>query len=164
MAVDGTATWSSAQITALTNGALNLTGGNLTLAGLTNGDGSSFQVSGWATVSLPGLTSYGMSNGQTTLGATGSGSALSLPNLSALGGATAQFSLIQFAALAGGTTNLPGLAQINSSPVILKADGAGSVLAVPNLTTFAAQNTGFTAAPGLKSLPARSRAQESMAW
>ena len=60
-----------------------------TLSGLTNADGSSVQVSGGASLTLPGLASYAGGLGYTdTLQATGAGSVLSFPALASITGET----------------------------------------------------------------------------
>ena len=87
--------------------------GTLELPSLTNGDGSSFQVTS-GTFSLPALTSYAAGNvgGPVTLQAQGTGSVLAMPNLVQLTGNTYYNSFwgdrysLWINALSGGRVNL----------------------------------------------------------
>ena len=80
--LDGTGTIATAEIASYTAGTLSLSGGTLSLTGLTNANGSSFLVSGGASLSLPALTSFtgGVNHGD-TLQATGAGSVLAVAGL-----------------------------------------------------------------------------------
>ena len=87
--LDGTGMWSSSQITNFTNGTLTLSGTNTVALSLTDADGSSFEVSGGATLILSDLASYAPPvDYPCTLQASGMGSVLSLPKLTSLTGAT----------------------------------------------------------------------------
>jgi RHS repeat-associated protein len=128
-------------LTSLTNVNLTVDGTNenLTLNTLTTINGCNVTVSGGATLSLPGMMSCTIATGATTtLEATGAGSTLTLPYLTSLSVSTASLGSPQlfFEALAGGTVTLSALTQIDTGPVSLESDGAGSTLNVPQLTNF----------------------------
>ncbi len=57
LTLDGTGTIATSQITTYTSGTLSLTAGTVNLSGLTDIDGSAFEVSGAVTVTLPAVTS-----------------------------------------------------------------------------------------------------------
>ncbi len=159
LTLDGTGTIATAQITSFTNATLSLSAGTVslpvladgynssfkvsggatvTLPDLTDGDDTTFLVSGGASVTLPVLTSYtGPPNGENTLEATGTGSVLSLPDLTTITEDTTEYgSYTNVEALAGGSVQLPSLAQIGDGPVVLESEGSGSQLNVPALTSF----------------------------
>ena len=125
-------------LTSFTNGIANINQGHVLYGNLTDIDGSSFQLSGGATLNMPAVTSYSGALGVTsTLQASGVGSLLSLPNLTTITGDTGNFvSLTQAQALSGGQVSLPALTQIGGGPVALVADGTGSQLDVSALTSF----------------------------
>ena len=148
--LDGTDAGVASGWTTFTNGTLTLTGAapatTVTLSGVTDADGSSFDVSGGATLNLPMVTSYTgqvvnplVSNGvASVLQASGAGSMLSLAGLTNLMGAPLGFSSVtDVQALAGGAVELPALTQISGGDVVLKSDGSNSLLSVPALTSFA---------------------------
>ena len=118
--------------------------GSLTLSNLTNITGSSFIVSGGATLSLPSITSYtGWANHTTTLEATDANSQLTFAKLASITEDTsAANSLIQVEALAGGLVAMPKLTQISGGPVLLESDGASSDLEVAALANFSASAAG----------------------
>ena len=139
LAIDPTATLSTARYgTSFTQGTLSLSSGTLSMPALTDADGSSFLVSGGASLTLPVLTSYtGILGNTDTLQATGTGSLLSLPTLATITEDTTNgYSWTQIKALAGGSVSLPALPQISGGPVLLESDGTGSQLDVPALTSF----------------------------
>jgi RHS repeat-associated protein len=140
LTLDGTGTFAASDLTSYTNGTLTLSGGSLTLAGLTNLNGASVTVSSGATLSLPGVSSYtGLIRNTTTLEATGTGSSLTLAGLTSLTVDTTQYgSATQLEALAGGTLNAPLLTSIDTGTVDLESDGTGSMLNLPALTVFTA--------------------------
>jgi len=148
LALDNTGTISVGQITSFTDATLSLTAGSVTLSNLTDGDGANFVASGGATLSLPLLPSYTGQVGNTpSLEATGAGSTLSLAKLTSITGGDSSFgsqAIVQ--ALAGATLDLPALTQISRGPVTLESDGTGSVVKVPDLTSFSWNlGTGFGA-------------------
>ncbi len=138
LTLDGTGTIAIAQIRTYTAGTFALSGGTAALSGLTDGDGSSFNVSGGANATLSALTTYnGGSDVYTTLQATGTGSILALPKLTSLNGeATQYYSYVQVEALAGGNVQLPLVSSISGGPVLLESDGASSQLDVSALASF----------------------------
>ena len=84
------------------------------------------------------MTSYTGNSSTTTLEATGTGSTLTLAKLAGVTeGASNYPAQTQFEALAGGTVTLSALQTINTGTVILESDGAGSILNVGALTSFA---------------------------
>ena len=144
--LDGTGTIATAQIASYKAGTLSLSGGTLSLTGLTNANGSSFLVSGGASLSLPALTSFtGGVNYGDTLQATGAGSVLSLPALTTLTENTNNDnSFLHILATSGGSVQLPALTQINGGaagsspgPIQFESDGAASQLNLGALTSFA---------------------------
>ena len=140
LTLDGTGTISTSQITSYTNGVMTVSGGTPSFSNLSDGNGSSFLVSGGATLSLPELTTYSLTQ-DSTFEATGTGSILSLANLNSVTVDTSNSGeLAAFAALAGGKVTLSSLAQLDTGPVVLESDGTGSVLNVSALTSFTAQN------------------------
>ena len=143
--LDGTGTWSYSQITSYTEGTLTLTGGTLNWSSLTDIDGSSFLVSGGATLTLSGAASYaGWVNETGTFEATGANTELSLPNLTQLTpDNTAINSFIEIEARAGGNLNLPLLPSIVGGPVLLESDGSNSILNLPDLTSFVYSSTSY---------------------
>ncbi|MFI5460129.1 MAG: RHS repeat-associated core domain-containing protein [Isosphaerales bacterium] len=149
LTLDGKGAIATSQITSYTAntnqaGILSLSGGSLNLTGLTDGDGASFEVSGGASLSLPGVTSYTGNGATTTLEATGTGSTLTLANLASVTeGANNYAAQTQFEALAGGTVTLSALKTINTGTMVLEGDGTGSTLNVGALTSFA-DNGGWT--------------------
>ena len=142
MNLDGTGTLSTSQIATFTNATATVTGGNPNFNGLTNINGSAFQVSGGASVTLPGITSYsGHAGFAYPLWASGAGTLLSLPNLAMIAEDTTNYvSEVQFQALSGGHVNLATLTQISGGPVILDSDGSSSALGVSALTSFRGAN------------------------
>lgn len=144
ISLDGTDTQVVNSWTTFTNGTLKISGGSYNLPGLTDIDGSGVEVSDGASVSLPGVTSYASQSGGPDLEATGTGSNLTLANLKSITGTGS----LTIDALAGGTENLSALTQINTTGyygwVEIESDGAGSLLDISNLATFArsgAQNS-----------------------
>jgi RHS repeat-associated protein/uncharacterized repeat protein (TIGR01451 family) len=137
---DGTGTLLTSQWTSLTDDALTVTGGSYTLAGVTDLDGSSLYVQGGASLALPGVASYAnqITYDNAMWQATGAGSTLSLGGLTGLGTISTWASL-HVQALQGGHVNLPDLASIGNSSlnVQIAADGSGSVIDLPTLTSYA---------------------------
>ena len=97
LSLDGTSSISVSQIASFTGGTLTLSSSSVTLSGLTDANGASFEVSGGATLNLPAVVSYaGPVNSASILEATGTGSVLSLANLASLSSDTTNFnSLVQ---------------------------------------------------------------------
>ena len=113
------------------NGGVSLSPSTVTAA-----DGTSFNVSGGASLTLSGLKSYAQPNFDTgsTLQASGTGSLLSLPNLGSIA-TTGSDASITIEALAGGDVEIPLVTQLTGG-VTLEANSATSVLNVSQLTTF----------------------------
>ena len=119
------------------NSTFQISGGAaLSLPTLTSADGATFEVSGGSSLTLQGLTSYTEPNSfsSSTLEATGTGSLLSLPALTSIA-VTAGYTTTYVEALSGGDVELPLVTQITGS-VELESNGASSVLDVADLATF----------------------------
>jgi hypothetical protein len=112
------------------------TGVNVTVSGSTTLSDSDLWAEAGATLSLPNLASYAAPgpNSFDILEATGTGSTLTLANLT--GVTVGTYSNFNVYAQAGGTVNLPALAELNTGQVTLLCDGAGSLLNIPSLTDF----------------------------
>ncbi len=130
------------------SGGLSMTGGSLTangpevtltVTGTTTVTGASLSAEGGATLSMPNLTSY-QGSGFVALEATGAQSELDLPNLTSVSD-TSYSDAIQ--ALDGGTVKLSSLASMTANED-LEAQGNGSVLNIPELTSFSV-GSGFIA-------------------
>ncbi len=108
LTLDGTGTLAIGQWTAFANAFATISGGTYTFPNLANIDGSQFTVSGGAQVSLPAVTSM----------------------------AAGQFSSYgsEIDVSGGGQVSLPALTSIALGG--LSADGTGSTIDVPALTTF----------------------------
>ncbi len=143
--IDGTGTWAYSQITSYTDGVFTMTGGTLSLPTWADIDGSSFDVSGGAALSLPTPTRYaGAAGAYATLIATGADSTLTLADLACIAAdTTSVHSNLQVQALAGGQIALPALTTITGGPVVLESDGDGSVLNVSALTSFSGSSTSY---------------------
>ena len=137
LTLDGTGTVSLGQIATLSGGTVSVSGGTIALSGLTAADGSSFLVSGGASLTVAALTSYaGPINVTATWEATGTNSLLSFTKLAAITEDTGSYSsrtLIE--ALSSGDVELAKLATISGGPVALESDGSGSKLNAPILTS-----------------------------
>ena len=137
LTLDGTGTISLGQIATLSGGTVTASGGTAALSGLTAADGSSFLVSGGASLTVAALTSYaGPINFTATWEATGSNSLLSFTKLAAITEDTGSYSshtLIE--ALSAGDVELAKLATISGGPVALESDGSASKLNAPVLTS-----------------------------
>ena len=141
LTTDGTSTIATAQLTSYASGSIAIDGGSPSFAGLTSFSGSNITVSGGGTVSLPGITNYTGNGSTSALEATGTGSALTLAKFAGVTeGANGYGAQVEFEALAGGTVTLSALKSINTGTVILKADGASSVLNISALTGFTEAN------------------------
>ncbi len=146
LVLDGTAIMSTSQMTSLTSGQINVSGGTPNFAGMTNINASGATVSNGATLALPAVTSYAGPTVElttVTLEATGSGSTLDLSHITSLVGGTVFASGVTIEALAGGNLKLTQLVTV-SGQVLLKSDGAGSVLDLADLTSVTFGNNGFT--------------------
>jgi hypothetical protein len=126
-------------------GTLTMTGGTLTATGsgvMVSASGTAtvsaanLYAQNGATLSLPNLTGYtGTTAATTTLEATGAGSTLSLAGVTSLtqpGSGSATY----VEALAGGSVNLSAVQTIDTGPVRLVSDGAGSVLNLAQLSSL----------------------------
>ena len=142
LTLDGTGTIAVAPITSFTGGTLSLDAGTLSLPELSDIDGSSLQVTGGASLTLPVLTSYVGPTGYTaTLQATGAGSTLLLSKLASITENSAFYSLTQVQALGGGDVELAALTTLSGGPLQLESDGAGSMLDISTLTSFQGGNS-----------------------
>jgi RHS repeat-associated protein len=152
----------------MTGGSLTATGSGVSLAvtGTTTDSGGSLNAENGASLSLPDLASYAGNTLTTTLEATGAGSTLTLAHFKTVTeGFSSYPAFTEFEALDGGAVTLPALQSIDTGTVTLEADGTGSVLSVPALTsvtetggysysTFQASNGGTVNAGALSSLSA----------
>ncbi len=146
--VDGTSPdFDYAQWTSLTNGSFSATGGDYNfvpvapaIESLSDIDGTSFDASNGATISVPGVLSVSNpANLQIVYQASGIGSQLAFPNLATLAGSQAYF---EIEASNGGQTALPSLTAISATVtpyVQITASGAGSSIDLTSLTSFTAQ-------------------------
>ncbi len=107
-------------------------------------DGASILASGGGYISLPTLNEYVQMGATSSLTASGSGSLVDLSALTTITGPTEHNRFLNIQSLAGGMVDLPALTQIsvpigiNFHPrgVIVRADGASSVVSMPVLTDF----------------------------
>jgi len=132
VALDGTDPQVANSWTTLSKGSLTVTGGSYNLAGLTDVDGSSLEVSNGANLTLPNLTSYTIQ--YTAFEASGTGSVLDVSALSSLtwqGGWTVE-------ALSGGTVNLSGLTSLSAADYVSTAAETGGTINLSSLTSLSA--------------------------
>ncbi len=136
LTLDGSSPLPAAQLVSFTGGQLDLSAA-YDFSKLTDLDGSSVFVSGGVSQSLPGVTSY--QPGTATLQASVAGSTLTLPNLKQLTESDANTTWT-VRAVSGGEVSLPDLASVRAtgsgSAADLSADGSGSTLNLPDLTTL----------------------------
>ncbi len=136
--LDATSSLTTSQYTTLTDGNITLEGGSLSLPNLTDIDGSSFMVSGGATLELPAATSYASPTTSVTTSfdwwATGPGSTLTFPKLASLGTLGTALSI---EALSGGGVSIPTLEAITSAnvDVTFESDGSGSTINLQDLAS-----------------------------
>ncbi len=166
--LDGTGTIATSQWQSLTDGGLDITGGDYSptsgggggpFANLDAINGSMLLVSGGGSLTLPKVTSYqplvddylfGQS-GNVFL-ATGKGSMLDLPALASISesGTTYDYTPLGIKASSGGTVELAAPSSIITSgyyaPVSIEADGAGSVVDASALTTYNSDESGYDGA------------------
>jgi RHS repeat-associated protein len=144
------------EMPALTDGddtTFKISGGvALALAKVTSADGASFEVSGGSSLTLAGLTSYTQPNFETssTLQASGTGSTLSLPALTAMA-ETGEDSTALVEAPSGGDVEMPLLNQITGW-IQLTSKSTDGTLNLSKLATFAGGT--ITDSGGTFSLPA----------
>ncbi len=157
LSLDATGTFSTSQITSYTTGsavisgiasdfsaATNITnssftlnaGGTVDLTSAAAIGGASFLVNDGVTLSLPSATTYsGQTNSNTTWRATGGGSRLEFPALTQFSGGSF-ISTMFLEAVDGGTVYLPNSTGIVGGATQIKADGAGSHVAMPQSASF----------------------------
>lgn len=126
-------------------------------------DGSSLIAFDGAQLRLPAVRSYRAGPISASFQANGTGSLLELPAVLTVGGSTAPFTVFSIQALAGGITRLPLVTVLDEGGFNVVADGAGSRLDLPALTTtrnasFSVANGGALSAPGLNALTSGSLA------
>lgn len=125
------------QLTKLNRAILTVSsGGVLPMAQISNIDRSSVYATNGGQVRLPSVHAYTGADFDTVLSAQGSGSIAQFINLATLKGATNQ-RFVRVTAQSYGTVDVPALVQIDTGSVELRASGAGSVVNMPSLTTFA---------------------------
>ena len=120
--LDGTGTFSYAQITSFTSSGITIPTGTFNFSSLTDADASGFTVNSGATLNLPIATSA--NSASFTVG----GGTLSLPALTSANGAS-------FVVSGGGSVSVSGITSYTGNGK-LEASGAGSVLSLPNLTSL----------------------------
>ena len=153
-------------LTEITNSRFVLqAGGTVDLNNATSANGSSFEVYDGVTLALPAVTSYsGQSQSGTRFLAVGPGSRVEFPAITTFSGGVF-ISRHDVEAAAGGVVDFSALTQITGGSTKLAADGVGSLIALPVLTSFAdtednvsslltATNQGEVDAPLLTSLSA----------
>ena len=122
---------------------LQLSGGaSLSLPTVTSAAAASFEVSGGSSLELAGLTAYTDPSATPQLEATGAGSVLSLPNVTSIV-ETGAFNTVNIEALTGGDVELPLVTQITGG-VELESNSAASTLDVTDLTTFTGGTLAFS--------------------
>ena len=100
-------------------------------------DDSSIHLTNGVSLSLPLVTTYtSTSNADRTLEAGGTGSLLSFPNLTTLTGATDPFDDLFIQAVDGGKVQFALLSTVSNGACAVKADGIGSEIGMPSLTSF----------------------------
>jgi hypothetical protein len=131
----------SGALTIAASSSLTANGANvvLTVSGTVAADGASLNARNGATLSLPGLRTYQAAAGcaGATWQANGAGSVLDLPGLTNLvGGFCSGLAPLNMQALAGGQVLLTNVTTIPDSTVSVLAEGANSVVALPELADF----------------------------
>ncbi|MGH9647685.1 MAG: beta strand repeat-containing protein, partial [Bryobacteraceae bacterium] len=146
--VDGMSGLALPALASVTISQFSVSGGTETLPKLTDFDGSNALVSGGGDLALPALTSYtnfaNLNDQYRTLQASDPGSRLDLHNVTTITNGAAHDTNLTLQALAGATVNLAGATQIVDPPtgdqtyraINVNADGAGSVVSLPALTSF----------------------------
>ncbi|HBI43673.1 MAG TPA: hypothetical protein DDY78_12610 [Planctomycetales bacterium] len=131
--LDGTDAQVANSWTAFTHGDLTVTGGSLTLPGLTDVDGSHLSVQNGGALALPGLTRLTNPDvATTTFEAYGRGSVLDVSALTTL----TQLTYLDVVAQSGGEVKLTGLTSLSTQQFISVIDTGNSTLLDPNLTTL----------------------------
>jgi len=169
--LDGTGTLPIDQITALTNGFLNIIGGDYTFSSLAMIDGTAMVASSGGRLSLPSATSYahgGGGNSTVTLRSNGQGSLLALSNLQQITGSTGVGQLA-IEAQAGGEIDLSGVIEIidpevgngQGRAIRITADGESSLVNLASLQSFQDRTpvTGIGWGPGYSALIARNHGE-----
>jgi len=146
------------QLTATGGPLLSATGAGttLTLAGPVNPGGVNLEAAGGAVLALPTLTTYSKPAGCAliTWQASGAGSVLNFPGLAAVTGAACADLSVR--ATAGGQVLFPELTTVHEGALTMLADGANSLVDLPQLqaslatereVTFEARNAGTVALP-----------------
>ena len=134
--LDGTGTFSYAQITSFTSSGITIPTGTFNFSSLTDADGSGFTVNSGATLNLPVATSAN------NAGFTVNGGALSLPDLASANGTS-------FVVSGGASVTVSGITSYVGAGT-LKATGTGSALAFPNLTSLSGgSEPGFSTVPSV---------------
>ncbi len=128
VALDGSDAQVASSWTSLTGGTLQVTGGSVTLPGLTDVDGSNLQASSGGKLTLLGLKSY--QSNYSTFQADGAGSVLDVSALATVNPSGAWY----VDASNGGEVNLSGLNSLQGNIAI--SDTGGSTLLDPQVTTL----------------------------
>ena len=140
IALDGTGSIATSQWASFTGGGtITVTGGTVSLSGLTDLNDSNLLVESGGTLSLSNLSNYTETDGS-TFEATGANSTLDLSGLITFGTMTGTWTV---EALAGGTLNLSGMTTINlpDTTVLIEADGTNSLLNLSSLTSMSGGGT-----------------------
>jgi hypothetical protein len=154
-------------MTTLTNGLLNVSGGDYTFSSLAMIDGTSMIANNGGRLSLPTATSYAHGvggNSTVTLRSNGSGSMLDLSDLEKIAGATG-IGQVAIEAQAGGEIDLSGVIEIvdpevgsgQGRAIRITADGESSLVNLASLQSFQDRTpvTGIGWGPGYSALIAR---------
>ena len=171
MTLDGTGELALSQWQGLTDGGVNIIGGNYSptsgtassdnsFASLSDIKGSGLSVSGGGSLTLPAVTRYDPHGLDIAFSASGSGALLDLPNLASVsrstsGGGTSYSSgfysrgRLDFTATGGGQVQAPSLTSITAgyeeTAVGAQARGAGSLVNLSGVTTFITYSGLFSA-------------------
>lgn len=125
------------QITSLANSSLDVNGGLVLLADLTNADGAQLGAFSGCIMVAPLLFSYAKGSGLRSFSASGAGSLLDVNNLSSITSAPDNlWSTLSINATAGGALNLRGLAALNAGKVAMRVDDANSLIQVDALASW----------------------------
>ena len=149
--IDATGVYDTSKISAFKSSTLTLSRLQ-DLAGITNFDDSGIKVTNNVAVSLTNVTRYQGASSREWL-STGVGSVLTLPNLTEFVGPLGIFANAVVKAEAGGNVQLPLLTKASKTTRFVST-GAGSVISVPEMSTFEGAASGGALAPGFDVLDA----------
>jgi RHS repeat-associated protein len=128
LTIDGTGALATSQLNSATDSTLTISGGTPTFPLLADIDGSSVNVGGGVSFSLPAVLNYSGVGASTTFQATGASTTLALPNLTSTTFGTT---------LGSGTTMIVDggcTVQLGASAVSMPASGTGLTFSLPQLS------------------------------